>query len=251
LHDQSLKNSQFKRMVAIKKQFVNCDFRNSEFDSAYIRDCVFNSCDFTGCKFNQSNLRGSSFSGCRFDYSEFRQTHIEPEILDDGLPMWVNLQQKFIQSLRVNFREIGDVDSENKAIVAELNATKAHLKKSWSSKSPYYRSKFNGFERFVVFIEWIVFCVLDFFWGNGESVLKLARSFVVALIVIAAFDLFIYGDWTTTLGIQDAFIRSCEMFFGISHPDEYSSFILSFLTFLRYVMLACFVSIIIKRFAKR
>src|SRR5690625_1996577 len=61
LHDQSLKNSQFKRMVAIKKQFVNCDFRNSEFDSAYIRDCVFNSCDFTGCKFNQSNLRGSSF----------------------------------------------------------------------------------------------------------------------------------------------------------------------------------------------
>src|SRR5690625_3986039 len=97
----------------------------------------------------------------------------------------------------------------------------------------------------------LLFCFLCVSLGNGEIVFKLSLSFFVPLCLIAASDLFIYGAWTTTLGIQDAFIRSCEIFFAISHPDEYSSFILSFLTFLRYVMLACFVSIIIKRFAKR
>src|SRR5690554_1938977 len=84
LSNKNLQNRQFVRLVATKKRFENCDFSYSQFDSAYLRNCVFDSCKFVGCKFTQSNLRGSEFVGCVFDYADFSNTQIEPEILDTG-----------------------------------------------------------------------------------------------------------------------------------------------------------------------
>ena len=90
---QRFTNHQFQRLVAKSREFIDCDFSYSEFDSSYLRKCIFNSCNFTGCKFTRTILRGSKFIGCKFDYTQFVDTHVEPEILDSGCPGKENMQR--------------------------------------------------------------------------------------------------------------------------------------------------------------
>ena len=142
---------QFLRLVAINKSFFYCHFRFSEFDAAYLRNCVFDSCDFTGCKFKGSNLSGTTFVGCKFDYVQFEHTFVEPEILDYGCPGAENLRKAFARTLQINFRQIGDMDAANKAIRIELDATRTHLYKSWHSNESYYRKKYANLQRIKMF----------------------------------------------------------------------------------------------------
>lgn len=247
----SLRNYQFVRMVASKKRFVNCDFSYSEFDSAYLRNCIFDSCKFTGCKFTRSNLRGSKFTGCEFDYVDFSQSQVEPEILDSGCPGHENLQQKFARNLRVNFQEIGDAESANKAIKIELSATRVHLYKAWRSRESYYRKKYTGFSRAAMFLYWLEFVLLDFFWGNGESAWKLVRSIVLVAGIIAIGDVYFLGNPFALNSYLSALVRSPEILLGVSQPSDFSGPVLSIITAVRYIMLACLVSILVKRFSRR
>lgn len=251
LDGATLRNYQFERLVAVKKHFVNCDFSFSQFDSAYLRNCTFDTCKFIGCKFKSSNLRGSRFTGCVFNYAEFNETHVDLEIIASGLPGVENLQQKFARSLRINFQQIGDADAANRAIKAELAATRVHLWKAWRSRESYYRSKYQGIDRARVFIEWITFSFLDFYWGNGESIWKLLRFLIVMLAAITVWDVLLLGKPSTLHGYLVAVGRSSEVFFGVLMPDEFNGVVLSLIALLRYVMLACLVSVIVKRFSRR
>lgn len=132
-------NKLFERLVALKVEFKNVDFCYSIFDAAYIRNCSFEDCNFTGCRFVNCNLAGSSFNGCKFDYATFDKTHIDNDILEVGCPGHENLKLKFARSLRLNYQQIGDAKSANKAINIELQATEDHLHKAWKSKESYYR----------------------------------------------------------------------------------------------------------------
>jgi uncharacterized protein YjbI with pentapeptide repeats len=108
-------NQLFVRLVAKGKRFTKVDFKYSIFDTCYLRDCVFDSCDFTGCRFTGTNLHGSSFSGCKFDYSLFERTLVDNDILDTGCPGHENLTMRFARTLRMNYQQIGDARSSNKA----------------------------------------------------------------------------------------------------------------------------------------
>lgn len=246
-----LRNHQFQRLVALKKRFTECDFSYSEFDSAYLRNCTFDSCKFIGCKFTKSNLRGTTFVGCVFDYAEFSQTQVDPEILDTGCPGQENLQQKFARTLRVNFQQIGDTSAANKAIKVELKATRVHLYKAWHSRESYYRKKYTGIRRSKALVEWLEFVLLDFFWGNGESAWKLLRSIAIVAAAIALGDVYFLGDPWALSSYSAAFGRAPEILLGVSQPQEFSGGTLSLVTALRYVMLACLVSILVKRFSRR
>lgn len=251
LGGEELRNHQFQRLVAVGKKFVQCDFSYSTFDSAYLRNCLFDTCQFVGCKFKDSNLRGSQFTGCTFDYAEFTQTQVDQEILSTGLPGYENLQQKFARTLRINFEQIGDAVAVNKAIKTELAATRTHLLKAWRSHESYYRKKYKGLTRFQAFLEWAVFAFLDFYWGNGESIWKLLRFLVIVLVIIAIGDVLLLGKPSALHSYYIAATRSCEVFFGTSTPKVYNGILLSLLALIRYVMLACLVSIIVKRFSRR
>jgi hypothetical protein len=168
-------NHLFIRLVAKGRRFVKVDFKYSIFDTSYLRNCTFDSCDFTGCRFVGTNLYGSSFTGCKFDYSNFERTLIDSDILDTECPGPENLKMKFARTLRVNYQQIGDAASANKAIEVELKATEIHLHKAWSSNESYYRKKYAKWKRAKVFAEWVEFKTLDFIWGNGESTIKLIR----------------------------------------------------------------------------
>lgn len=216
-----------------------------------MRNCVFDSCRFVGCKFTQSNLRGSKFVGCEFDYADFSNTQIEPEILDTGCPGKENLQQKFARALRVNFHQIGDTAAANKAIKIELEASRIHLYKAWLSRESYYRKKYSGIKRVSGFFEWLVFVLLDAFWGNGESPLKLLRSLAVFVFIIAFTDVIFQGNLTPFRSYWPALVDAPQILFGIRQPTSFPGAVLALIAGLRYIMLACLVSILVKRFSRR
>lgn len=247
----NLRNKQFERLIAKKKRFTDCDFSYSQFESAYLHNCIFDSCKFVGCKFTNSNLRGSKFEGCEFDYAEFSQTQVEPEILDTGCPGRENLQKKFARTLRVNFHQIGDTVAANKAIKIELEASRIHFYKAWQSRESYYRKKYSSVKRVGAFFEWFEFVLLDFLWGNGESSVKLLRTLLLVLFAIAMGELYFLKDMKLLDSYFEAAKHAPQVFLGIVQPDGFSGLVLAGIAAIRYVMLACLVSILVKRFSRR
>jgi uncharacterized protein YjbI with pentapeptide repeats len=144
--NNEFQNMLFLRVVAKGRRFENVDFKYTIFDNTYLRDCVFDSCDFTGCRFIGVNFYGAKFNGCKFDYATFEKTIISNDVLDNCCPGWDNLKLKFARTLRVNFQQLGESESANKAIKVELDATEIPMvtKLSWIDKMtsalwlPYY-----------------------------------------------------------------------------------------------------------------
>ena len=245
------KNILFIRLVAKEKKFEKVDFKYSIFDAAYLRECSFLDCDFTGCRFINGNLTGSSFVGCKFDYATFQHTQIDNDVLDNSCPSWENLKLKFARSLRLNYQQLGDAKSANKAMNVELAATAEHHWKSWNSNESYYRKKYSGWKRVSAFANWLEFKLLDFIWGNGESLLKLARSFLASLIGVFILYVFLDDRPHTPHNYLDAIILTPSVFFGITHPDFFPDIWITFIYVLRLVLFAFFMAIMIKRFSRR
>lgn len=251
LIDENLSNRLFTRLSAKGRNFKKLDFRYCIFDACYIRGCSFDSCDFTGCKFTGSNFYGSSFSGCKFDYAIFERTILDADILSTSCPGPENLKLKFARTLRINFQQLGDAASANKAIAIELLANEIHLHKSWKSPESYYRAKYKRWDRVSVFFEWLEFKLLDLIWGNGESAVKLLRTILVLLITIMLIDAIWLNEPFSVSTYKDALIKSPQIFFGCFQPKNYPGWYLTIITVIRLIVFALFMSILIKRFSRR
>lgn len=245
-------NLQFVRLVAIGKRFTKVKFANTTFDSCYLRDCLFDTCDFTGVRFSGTNLHGAKFTGCVFDYATFERTIIDDSILTDNCPPYENQKMRFARSLRTNYQQLGDAKAANHAIHVELQATETHLYKAWRSNDRYYRKKYPGFiGRTQQFASWLKFKLLDYVWGNGESITALLRAVVVLIAAIAVLDLYLDPlplRWAT---VTNALWRSPQVFFSITVPDHISPGLMTLITVLRFIAFGFFMSILIKRFNRR
>src|SRR5260370_24852299 len=189
----------------------------------YFGDCLVDSWDFTGCRFVGSNLYGAKFSGCKFEYSWFERTLIDNSILDTECPGLDNLKLKFARTLRMNYQQIGDAQSANKAIGVELEAEQSDLYKAWHSNESYYKKKYAGLRRPRVFAKWLSSKILDIVWGNGESPWKLIRTTGVRLAALAVIDAAFYNDWHLVGSYFSVFGKSSRLFFGTLTPPLYPS----------------------------
>jgi hypothetical protein len=244
-------NHLFVRLVAKGRRFTRVDFKYSIFDTCYLRNCKFDSCDFTGCRFVGTNLHGATFSGCKFDYSTFERTIVEGDILDTECPGHENLKRWFARTLRMNYQQLGDATSANKAIGVELEASKAHKWKAWRSNESYYRKKYAGRKRVGAFIDWVKFKILDFIWGNGESILKLLRSVLIVLVVMSLIDVMAFRDRLRLDSYAQALGGAPRIFLGTLSPSSYSGAYLTFILFARLIAFGLFLSIMIKRLNRR
>jgi len=249
--DISLANQFFVRLVAKDRRFTKVDFKYSIFDTCYLRNCKFDSCDFTGCRFVSTNLHGSAFSGCKFDYSIFERTLVDNEILDTECPGLENLKWAFARTLRMNYQQLGDAISANKAISVELQATISHKWKTWRSNESYYRKKYAGSRRVRAFFDWLSFKILDFIWGNGESAPKLVRTTIIVLLAMSLIDVVAFRDYQQLGSYLDAFRNAPKIFLGTLVPSYYWVGYLTFIVFVRLVALGLFLSIVLKRFNRR
>jgi hypothetical protein len=244
-------NFHFVRLVAKDRKFTNVDFRYSTFDACYLRSCKFDSCDFTGCRFMGSNLHGSTFSGCKFEYATFERTDINNEILSSGCPGSENLKVRFARSLRMNYQQLGDALSVNKAIEVELEASKEHLYKAWRSNESYYRKKYKSWHRAQQLLLWMNFKFLDLLWGNGESAWKLSRAVLVVLTIMTIFDVLNYRDPSQMQSYWCAFVQAPQVFLGTTNQSHLPTGYITIITFVRLVLFGFFMAIIVKRFNRR
>ena len=243
----------FIRLNAIKITFKNVSFLHCIFDNCYLKNCVFDTCDFTGCRFLGSNFHQTTFRGCEFEFATFERSQLDDDILSEA-PRKENLRMRFARSLRMNYQQIGDAKAVNKAISLELEATSIYLYKSWRSGETYYKEKYPGFLNGIAqFLRWLEFWLLDFVWGNGESIMKLLRSILLTVILIAVYDTNMnssplnIGFYWSSLQIAPA------VFLGIplEHPHNFTVGALSIITGMRFVSIALLTALLVKRFSRR
>jgi hypothetical protein len=246
----------FTRLNAVSKndnkiKFVNTSFEHCIFDNCYLKNCVFDSCQFIGCKFIGCNFHLCYFTGCDFRFAIFERTQIDSDILDSEAPLEENLKMRFARSLRMNYQQIGDAKAVNKAIKIELNATSEYLYKSWTSSENYYSKKYSGFKRIPQFFEWIGFWIMNFIWGNGESVLKLFQLAFLIILLISFVDTVMYHDANSVKDYYLSFEKSFAIFFGYNIPTSYLEPYIAFIAFTRLTIFSLFTAILVKRFNRR
>ena len=242
----------FVRLNAKKVRLTKVSFQHCIFDGCYFNGCVFDSCDFTGCRFVGSNLHQSAFSGCKFDYATFERSQVDDEILMSEAPREENLRMRFARSLRTNYQQIGDAKAVNKAISVELEATSVYLYKSWCSKESYYKAKYPGLIKSgIQFVKWVKFWILDFLWGNGESIVKLLRTIALGLVAVGIYDTAKNGNALNIGDYWRSFENAPAVFLGVSSPEYFSILALSTIAGARLVTIALLIALLVKRFSWR
>lgn len=249
----------FVRAVAKNIIFENIDFSKTYFENSYLKDCRFILCNFEGAKFTNSNLSGSYFKDCNFDYATFEKTFVDDEIFECA-PKWHNLRYKFARSLKLNYASIGDYMKSSKAVTIELEATKKHLKDSWLSGEEWYKLKYGGVKRrSEQFRKWLAVSILDFLWGNGESLWRLVRFNILIFFALTIYHI-VKKSVNNAFEIIDVFlIKIPANYFGISIFDsnrnnyfEYYPTGLSLtLVITRLICFGLLMSIIIKKYNRR
>lgn len=251
INNRAFINKLFTRLVAKEVTFKKINFSYCIFDSAYLRKCIFDGCNFTGCRFVNSNLTGSSFKGCNFEYATFDKTHVDNDILLSSCPGRENLKLKFARSLRINFQQLGDAQSANRAMSIELYATEQHLLKAWHSTESYYRTKYHGWKRLQAFIDWLGFKSLDLIWGNGEKASRLLVVACIVFFIIGEIHTYLNGDFNSLASHLSSISISPLIFLGIEKTMNYHPMYLASIHIVRLILFGFFLSIIIKRFNKR
>lgn len=242
----------FIRLNAKEITFKNVNFMHCIFDNCYLIHCVFDSCNFTGCKFLGSNFHQTAFRGCKFEFATFERSQLDDDILMSEAPRKENLRMRFARSLRMNYQQIGDAKAVNKAISLELEATSIYLHKSWRSGETYYKEKYPGLLNGIVqFLRWSEFWILDFIWGNGESILKLLRSILLSIFMIAAYDTNTNGS-PLNIGFYWSSLQIAPaVFLGILSPHNFTVGVLSIITGAKFVSIALLTALLVKRFSRR
>lgn len=249
---EKFKFRMFVRLNAKNKKFTKVSFEHCIFEGCYFNTCVFDSCDFTGCKFIGSNLHLSAFTGCKFDYATFERTQLSDDILLSEAPRQENLRMRFARSLRMNYQQIGDAKAVNKAISLELEATSIYLYKSWRSQESYFKEKYPGFIKSgVQFLKWVEFWVLDFVWGNGESIVKLMRTIALSFVAIGIYDTLSNRDALNIGDYWSSFASAPSVFLGVSSPSNFSASVLSIIGGSRLITVALLTALLVKRFSRR
>lgn len=250
-------NYLFIRAIAKGIVFEGVDFSKCIFDSCYLRDCRFVRCKFEGAKFLNCNLQGSYFSDCNFDYVIFEKTFVDDEIFECA-PKLNNLKYKFARSLKLNYASIGDYIKASNAVKIELEATKKHLYDTWTLNDDYHRNKYGGIrKRFSQFWKWFKVTLLDFIWGNGESLWRLVRFNLIIFVCLTIYDIFEKSINNAFDIVNILFIKVPSNYFGIiinqddNYFDYYPDWLNLLIVIIRLISFGLLMSIIIKKYNRR
>ena len=149
------------------------------------------------------------------------------------------------RSLKSNYAQLGDADGVNAAIAAELQATRVHRHKAAWSKESYYRSKYTATKRVGAVFSHASFVLLDWLWGNGESIAKVLRAIltVQALLILLL--------WFRGQPIGSALLEAPQLSLGLGELRSTFPGLAALATLLRFFFLGLFISVIVRRFGRR
>lgn len=248
---EQVDNRVFIRGVAKGKKFEHVSFNYCIFDVCYFRNCVFTHCEFVGCRFIGTSFNGSKFICCDLRYAIFERTQVDVNSLTESAPNEENLRAKFFRNLRVNYQQQGDTESVNFVIRQELMATRNHLSKAWRSEEEYYRNKYQSLSRVGKFFEWLLFVILDWIWGNGESLKRLLLTVLIIFACILWYlTLNVSGDVTLKIFFEKA-KETPLVFFGIQKITGDNDGVFALIYFIRLVVFGLFMSLLVKKISRR
>jgi hypothetical protein len=259
LDGNNFQNHLFVRAIASKMIFKNVDFSKTYFENSYLKDCRFYRCNFEGAKFTSCNLSGTYYEDCKFDYVTFEKTFVDDEIFECA-PTKSNLRYKFARSLKLNYASIGDYIRSSKAVTIELEATKSHLKDSWLYEDQWHRMKYSGIRRrFAQFRKWLTVSILDFLWGNGESLWRLVRFNILIFVALTIYHVIEKKENIAPKILDIFFIKIPANYFDIEILDNsgknyfeyYPSWLSLLLVITRLICFGLLMSIIIKKYNRR
>ncbi|PTQ64635.1 pentapeptide repeat protein [Nitrosomonas oligotropha] len=234
-------------VFAVDVAFFDVNFKQCDFANSYFRNCRFIRCNFTGATIKDSNFRGSQFEECNFRYTSWEKSILDEHFLDSCLPSEENLARDLVRSLRVNFSQIGNYDAVNKAASIEVSLTGQHLYNAAYSRQSYYRSKYKGWARISNAISHARWKTLDLLWGNGESILRVALSGLVVVIVAALALLHNHSQLIFSDALWSAFYGFWGIQSGVKLPDPYAVT----LTIIRFILFGLFMAILVKKLSRR
>jgi uncharacterized protein YjbI with pentapeptide repeats len=246
--DENYSRKDISRVFAVGKTFTKVNFSQSSLSSCYFRNCRFIKCNFTGTAFKESYLKGSSFPESSLKYTTFSGSQLDEAILDNCLPAEENLARDFVRNLRVNFTQVGNYEAVNKASSIEVKLTGIHLHKAAYSREAYYRGKdkYKGLGRVKAVLSHAKWKFLDLLWGNGESLFKIFMS-SLAFILFVASIIFM----TSPSSFSDTTISVFYNFWGVKPDIDIARPYIVLLTVVRLLFFSLFVSVLVKRLAKR
>lgn len=248
---EEIDNRIFIRGVAKGKKFEHVNFNFCIFDTCYFRNCVFTHCNFIGCRFVGTSFNGSKFIGCDLRYAVFERTQVDVNSLIESAPDEENLRAKFFRSLRVNYQQQGDTESVNFVIRQELKATRRHLSKAWRSEEEYYRDKYKSLNRAKKFVEWSSFVILDWIWGNGESLKRLIFTVLFIFICILLYLISnAPGEFTAKM-LGEMVKKTPLVFLGIQKIADDNDGVFALIYFIRLVVFGLFMSLLVKKISRR
>jgi len=166
----------------------------------------------------------------------------------NAAPARVNVRTKFARRLRVNFRNIGRRDLENRATKMQLSSTKITLFNGWFSSEKYYRDKYKGKKRVLKFFQWLNHKLLSFLWGNGESFFKLLRTTTIALFLTYVVTM----ATTENSNILDLklMFKTPAIFMG-GYSETMTGWVTGLITFMRLTLMGLLLSMLVKKWAIR
>ena len=243
---QSFAQKELARVFATRKVFTEVSFKQAVLSGCYFRNCTFIRCDFTGAQISACNFKGAKFSGCLFQYTVWEKTLMDDEFLEKCVPAEENLARDLVRALRVNFSQVGNYQAVNKAASIEVRLTGRHLYNAAYSEKTYYRDKYKGVERLGYAWKHMLWLVLDMVWGNGESLLRVLLTALVALLVAA----FVLTTQQPGVAFVEALFTSVYAFWGIPSTTVPATG-MALLTVLRFLLFGLFMAILVKRLSRR
>lgn len=244
---ESFERKELVRVFAVNVTFKGVAFKQAALTNCYFRNCTFIRCDFTGTQIKECYLKGSTFEACKFLYTTWEKTQLDEQFLDQCLPPEENLARDLVRSLRVNFSQIGNYEAVNKAAAIEVKLTGQHFFKAAYSKQAYYRSfpKYNGLHRFRYMWLHLQWKMLNYVWGNGESLFRVVLSGAVVILAVAM----MLTASAPKPKFFDALSVSFLSFWGITQTIP-EAFAVS-LTIARLLLFGLFMAILVKRLSRR
>nr|WP_015647665.1 pentapeptide repeat-containing protein [Pseudomonas sp. GLE121]AGL12835.1 pentapeptide repeat-containing protein [Pseudomonas sp. GLE121] len=244
-------------------QVSTCTFRSTIFVGCYFNGVTFTSCDFTSAKFIDCNLKDAKFVHCKLNYVSFRRTIVDSSEILANLPREPNVRRDLLRNLRVDARELGNIEDESIYIRKEIEASDDFYMSAFKAREIWYRNKYSGIDRIVFFLSWVKSKFSGLIWGNGEKPIRVLYSCVFTIIIMAAI-LYTYGyskgQFPESEGFYENFAMALKLslseFLGV--PYMVNSFSLkvpflvsAFAALARYIFIGLLVSVMFRSFSRR
>jgi hypothetical protein len=197
-------SGRFDEKVFRQRTFSHCTFANVSFKGATLDQCKFLNCAFLSCYFRQADITRCEFTGstfadcrfpeyqlqmsnCKFDHVGFRGCFLPLAIGKHNLPLRKhNLRDELATNLALEAETAG-ASREARAYRMIARRAQEHYHRAVVLQSTEHYQKHHNRTAERLLSAWALARSQfnNIFWGYGERVYALLRSYVVTLLVFA------------------------------------------------------------------